>query len=250
MISRRNNKYERNSLIFREGFFSKKPNFGLTGDDDAIGRGCVKKCCKFTALLRDFASALPAFNMEYHYRKTFTGQSFETEALNFSDYEDCHFIACDLSACHFTAVAFIACTFEDCRFLGTKFNHSSLRTVHFLRCHFQDVTLVMTNKLLFGVSFSGCTLDFCKFYTMKLKGTRFNDCRLLAADFMKADLREVIFERCDLYRAEFDQANAAKADFSSSFNFSIDPERCNLTGARFSRKNLAGLLHKHQITVL
>ena len=92
-------------------------------------------------------------------------------------------------------------------------------------------------------------MDFSKFYTLKLKGTTFIDCSLLAVDFMSADLTESIFDNCDLYRAEFDKAIANKADFRSSYNYTIDPVRTKLKKAQFSIAGLKGLLAKHDIIV-
>ena len=47
---------------------------------------------------------------------------------------------------------------------------------------------------------------------------------MIAVDFMAADLTEVLFENCDLYRAEFAKAIANKANFKTSYNYTIDPK--------------------------
>jgi uncharacterized protein YjbI with pentapeptide repeats len=107
----------------------------------------------------------------------------------------------------------------------------------------------MCDKLIFGISFEDCILDFAKFYTVKLKGTFFTNCSLIAVDFMSADLTEVIFDHCDLYRAEFSKAIANKADFRTSFNYTIDPEKTKVKKALFALEGLKGLLHKHDIIV-
>jgi uncharacterized protein YjbI with pentapeptide repeats len=66
---------------------------------------------------------------------------------------------------------------------------------------------------------------------------------------MAADLSEVVFDNCDLYRAEFDKANASKANFKTSYNYTIDPEKTKIKKANFALEGLKGLLYKHNIIV-
>ncbi len=79
---------------------------------------------------------------------------------------------------------------------------------------------------------------------------RFRNCSLIAADFMKADLTEVLFDRCDLYRALFSNTILNKADFRTSFNYSLDPEKNKIKKALFSLGSVKGLLEKHEIEVV
>jgi uncharacterized protein YjbI with pentapeptide repeats len=51
----------------------------------------------------------------------------------------------------------------------------------------------MVDKLIFGVNFTNCVLDYAKFYTLKLKGTLFCNCSITAADFMESDLTDAVF---------------------------------------------------------
>jgi uncharacterized protein YjbI with pentapeptide repeats len=82
-----------------------------------------------------------------------------------------------------------------------------------------------------------------------MKGTTFKNTSLVAVDFMSADLTAVSFNKCDLYRTEFDKAIADKADFRSSYNYSIDPKKTKLKKAQFCIKGLKGLLTKYDIIV-
>jgi uncharacterized protein YjbI with pentapeptide repeats len=107
----------------------------------------------------------------------------------------------------------------------------------------------MVDSLLFSVEFKDCVLDYAKFYTLKLKGTTFSNCSLIAVDFMNSDLTEVVFDNCDLHKSVFVDAVANKADFTTSYNFSIDPEKNKLKKARFSEAGLKGLLDKYDIIV-
>jgi uncharacterized protein YjbI with pentapeptide repeats len=59
-----------------------------------------------------------------------------------------------------------------------------------------------------------------------------------------------LFENCDLERATFEKTILEKADMSTSFNYSIDPERNMIKKAKFSRNGLAGLLEKYDIEII
>jgi uncharacterized protein YjbI with pentapeptide repeats len=65
---------------------------------------------------------------------------------------------------------------------------------------------------------------------------------------MSTDLTEVLFENCDLYRSEFAKAIANKANFKTSFNYTIDPKTTKLKKSICFR-GLKGLLYKHDIEV-
>ena len=186
---------------------------------------------------------------EYFLDKGFNTIIYDKDDLNFKDFECCVFNNCNFSACTFLAVTFIDCVFNDCIFNEAKINYVAFRTASFNRCEIKEVNFAMCDKLIFEVSFTDCILDFSKFYTLKIKGTPFVNCSLIAVDFMAADLTNVIFDNCDLYRSEFDRAIANKADFRTSYNYTIDPSKTKLKKAVFALKELKGLLFKHDVLV-
>ncbi len=73
--------------------------------------------------------------------------------------------------------------------------------------------------------------------------------KLCEIDFTESDLRGSVFENCDFMRATFDKTVLEKTDFSSSFNYSIDPEKNRIRKARFSLAGVAGLLNKYDIEI-
>lgn len=189
--------------------------------------------------------------MSSHYilEQEFKKRHFEPDAIKHTEFEKCHFERCDFSQCDFLAVSFIDCVFSRCNFNGAKINYIALRTASFHHCTMKDINFAMCDKLLFDIAFHYCVLDFSKFYTLKLKGTSFVQCSLIAVDFMSADLTEVVFDHCDLYRAEFAKAIANKANFKTSYHYSIDPEKTRLKKAVFSLAGVKGLLTQHEIVV-
>ncbi len=186
---------------------------------------------------------------QYIHNLNFDNITFEEQEVNFKEFECCTFNNCDFSSCTFIAVTFIDCTFNDCVFSGAKINYVAFRTVFFNRCKIEDVNFAMCDKLIFEIHFKACTLDFSKFYTLKIKGTTFVDCSIIAVDFMATDLTQVVFENCDLYRSEFSKAIANKANFKTSYNYTIDPTKTKIKKAVFSLAGLKGLLAKYDIVV-
>lgn len=185
------------------------------------------------------------YNLDLQYNDITYGEN----EVNFKEFESCTFTNCDFSQCNFIAVTFIDCNFNNCNFTSSKINHVALRTVFFNTCKMTDVNFSMCDKLIFEVHFKDCILDFSKFYTLKMKGTTFTNSSLVAVDFMSTNLTEVLFSHCDLYRSEFEKAIADKADFRTSYNYSIDPKKTKLKKAQFSIEGLKGLLIKYDIIV-
>ena len=186
---------------------------------------------------------------EYFAEIEYESVSYGTDEANFKEFEGCTFNNCDFSACTFLAVTFIDCTFNNCIFSGARINYVAFRTVNFNHCQIQEVNFAMCDKLIFEIHFNGCVLDFSKFYTLKIKGTTFTNCSMVAVDFMSTDLTGVLFDNCDLYRSEFSKAIADKADFRTSRNYTIDPEKTKIRKAIFSKDGIKGLLFKHDLVI-
>ena len=66
---------------------------------------------------------------------------------------------------------------------------------------------------------------------------------------MESDLSEAMFDNCNLRHAVFIVTTAHKTDFSTSYDFIIDPEKNKLKRAIFSSDNLAGLLKKYDLVI-
>lgn len=179
----------------------------------------------------------------------FTNKIYRTDEIMYKDFERCTFTGCDFTQCDYTGTAFIDCDFIGCNFSEAKISYVSFRGAFFNNCNFTAVNFSMCDPLLFAVEFKECRLDYAKFYTLKIKGTIFTDCSMIAADFMKTDLTGVMLDNCDLHQSVFIDAIANGADFTTSYNYTIDPERNKLKRARFSQDGLKGLLAKYDIIV-
>jgi uncharacterized protein YjbI with pentapeptide repeats len=105
------------------------------------------------------------------------------------------------------------------------------------------------NQFAMSFSFDHCILTNSTFYQTKLKQTKFKNCNLNEVDFTLADLSGSDFYKCDFAGAIFDQTNLEKADFRTSFNYSIHPETNKIKRSKHSQMELSGLLDKYDITI-
>ena len=70
-----------------------------------------------------------------------------------------------------------------------------------------------------------------------------------AHDFALLYLGVHLFDNCDLERTTFANTIIEKADFRTSYNYTIDPEFNRIRNAKFSLSQVAGLLRKHDIRI-
>ncbi len=93
------------------------------------------------------------------------------------------------------------------------------------------------------------TLNNSSFYKTKIKNTSFKNTQLQEADFTECDLTNSLFDNCDLARTTFDATIIEKADFRTSYNYSIDPEINRIKKAKFSIPGISGLLDKYDLEI-
>jgi len=98
--------------------------------------------------------------------------------------------------------------------------------------------------------FESCILDNAIFFKKKNKKAVFKDCSMIETDFTEADLSDAKFENCNLHRAFFERTILKSADFSTAYNFIIDPDNNDIKKAKFSAQGLPGLLAKYDIRIV
>ena len=128
-----------------------------------------------------------------------------------------------------------------------KFDATGLKNVFFTNCKLIGVDFSGCKDFLFSVGFENCILDYSFFLKKKLKNTIFKKCSIKEANFADSDLTNARFLECDLLMTQFEKTQLYGADFTTSYNFIIDPELNRMKNARFSVNGLAGLLNKYGI---
>ncbi|WP_116788163.1 pentapeptide repeat-containing protein [Flavobacterium psychrotrophum] len=186
---------------------------------------------------------------DYIINKQYSGSIFFEREIIYHDFERCTFDDCDFSAVDFSGVAFIDCIFINCNFAKARINYVSFRDVQFTGCDFTEVNFVTVDKLLFKFAFKDCKLDYTKFYAFKMRNTLFENCSMIAVDFMEADITGSVFDNCNLHKSVFIDTTANKTDFSTAYNFTIDPEKNKLKKAIFTTEGLKGLLTKFDLVI-
>ena len=181
--------------------------------------------------------------------KIFEKIDYTVNRLTKGSYEKCSFVNCRFSATDVQGINFTDCTFKSCDLSTAKINKSAFKCVKFkdsklLGVHFENI-----NDFFFSVDFENCILNMSSFYKLTMKKTQFKKCSLQEVDFAECNLSGAMFSDCDFTRAKFDRTVLEKADLSTSFNYSIDPERNKIKKAKFSLYGIAGLLDKYEIEI-
>lgn len=177
-------------------------------------------------------------------------QTFEkVDFLEKGEYENCTFNNCNFADNDLSSFKFIDCTFTGCNLSMAKLNNVVLRDVAFRDCKMLGLHFDACNDFSLSFSFDHCVLNFSSFYKIKIKQTVFSHSQLQETDFTEADLSQAVFDDCDLRQAVFDFTTLEKADFRTSYNYSIDPENNRIRKARFSIWGIRGLLDKYGIEI-
>lgn len=175
--------------------------------------------------------------------------SYTEEGIYKEIFDYCTFSKCDFTKAKVISSIFNDCIFTDCNFSMTDLNESTLNNVTFKDCKIMGVNFSRCHDFIFEVGFDNCILDYSSFEKRKMSKTRFVRSSLKGVDFASADLKQSEFIDVDLTDAIFYSTNLQEANFSSSFNYIIDPDENNIKKARFSREGLAGLLSKYNIII-
>lgn len=166
-----------------------------------------------------------------------------------AEYENCHFIQCTFNEINLNNYSFSECVFEGSDLSNVKIANTSFKDVQFRQSKLLGLKFEEVNPFLLSVLFESCSLNFASFYKVILKGTNFSNCSLQEVDFSGTDLTDSTFDNCDFSGAIFDLANLKNVNFRTSYNFSIDPSRNQLTKAKFSKENCLGLLNNLKIKI-
>jgi uncharacterized protein YjbI with pentapeptide repeats len=184
-----------------------------------------------------------------HIQKTFEKVSYTGQKINNREFEDCIFMNCDFSNSDFSNNTFMDCEFIDCNLSMMNLSGSSLKTVGFKNCKLLGLLFHTCADFMFSVHFQDCVLDYASFANKKMPKTKFNSCSLKESAFIGTNLTSSVFENCNLDNAIFNDTQLAGADFSTAYNYKIDPAFNPMKKAKFSIQGIAGLLDKYDIKI-
>jgi uncharacterized protein YjbI with pentapeptide repeats len=169
--------------------------------------------------------------------------------INNREFEDCIFKNCDFSNSDFSYNMFVDCEFIDCNLSMLQLGSTGLKTISFKNCKLLGIQFHTCDDFLFGVHFEECVLDYASFANKKMPKTKFNSCSLKEVTFIGTNLTNAVFENCNLDNAIFNETQLAGADFTTAYNYKIDPEFNPMKKAKFSTVGIPGLLDKYDIKI-
>jgi fluoroquinolone resistance protein len=181
--------------------------------------------------------------------KIFDKADFNESPMPKGDYENCTFLGCNFSGTNLSGINFAECEFKACNISLARLDMTSFKDVKFIDCKLLGLHFEGCNDFLFTVYFENCILNLSSFYKRNLRKTKFINTTLKEVDFTEADISAALFDDCDFSGATFERTVLEKADFRSSFNFSIDPETNKIKKAKFSAQGAIGLLDKYDIDI-
>jgi uncharacterized protein YjbI with pentapeptide repeats len=184
-----------------------------------------------------------------HIQKTFEKITYINKKINNREFEDCVFKNCDFSNSDFSNNSFMDCEFIECNLSLTQLAGSSLKTVSFKNSKLMGIQFQACQDFLFNVQFQDCVLDYSSFANKKMPKTKFNSCSMKEVTFIGTNLTQSVFGNCNLDNAIFNDTILAGADFTSAYNYKIDPEFNPMKKAKFSNQGIAGLLDKYDIKI-
>ncbi len=184
-----------------------------------------------------------------HEHKTFEKVSYTGKEAKSREFEYCTFKTCDFSNTDFSHSRFSDCTFIGCNLSMLKLHRAALHNVSFQECKLLGVNFSECDDFIFSVRFENCILDYASFMQKKMAKTQFIASSLKNVAFANATLDKAVFEKTDLGGAVFNGTQLKEADFTTAFNYDIDPELNNIRRAKFSLYGVSGLLTKHGIRI-
>lgn len=185
----------------------------------------------------------------YFQDKNFSLINFAEQIIKPGEYDGCKFEACIFSGIDLSGFEFEDCIFSNCDFSNTKISGVAFKNVQFEHCKLIGLQFDECNPFLLEFHFNVCILNYSSFYQLKIIKTIFTKCILQEVDFTETNLSEANFTECDFSGAMFNATNLRKADLRTSYNFSINPEQNQISGAKFSLETLPGLLHQYNIEI-
>lgn len=167
---------------------------------------------------------------EEYYHCTFEHCDFTEILFQKTNFEECRFVACNLSLCKSNGTSWNKVSFEQCKLTGANFCHA--------------------NKFTFSAKFSECLMQYVSFQGLNLQGFSYSKCQLTEADFSTCNLKKAVFDNCNLDRTIISHCNLEEADFSTAFNFIINPNDNRMKKAKFSLQNLPGLVAVFDVKIV
>ncbi len=187
--------------------------------------------------------------MEIILDKTFENIDYSKTTFPKGEYDNCIFINCNFSEINLSNCIFSECEFRECNLSNAIVRATAFKEVYFYASKMLGIAFDEIDDFLISMSFEECKLSFCSFKGLSLKKQKNVKCDMEQVDFTEANLSDALFDECNLEHAIFEFTKLENVNFKTSINYTIDPEINTITGAKFSLRNVSGLLEKYKIKI-
>jgi fluoroquinolone resistance protein len=185
-----------------------------------------------------------------HDNKIFEDITYAEKIINGREFHDCTFKKCDFSNSEFSNSKFVDCIFEGCNLSMMKLGGTTLNNAIFKHCKILGVNFSQCQDFLFTVRFEHSLLDYSSFMDKKMLKTYFIKTTLKEVTFTGAILSGSVFDDTDLYGAVFNRTGLTSVNFTTAYNYTIDPELNTMKKAIFSLIGVPGLLSQYDIKIV
>jgi len=189
-----------------------------------------------------------------HFSQTFVDADLSFEEMEFVEFEDCTFRACNFSEATFKLCKFIDCLFLKSNLSVVDFNQSKLSNVTFDQCKLIgiDWTRISWSAIVRGapITFTDSILNDGSFFGLALEELVAESCQAHTVDFREGDFNHANFSKTDFMDSLFNETNLSYADFTDASNYQIDVYYNKVNGARFCRIEALSLLESLEIELV
>lgn len=188
--------------------------------------------------------------MDHYFEdKIFDGPAAQAGDVAPGTYEGCQFTAIDWTGSDLSGFAFIDCRFEKCNLSNTALVQTRISGCNFTQCKCIGTYFDKSSPAIFSAFFTNTVLDLSGFHGLNLKSCRFLNCSLQEVDFSEANLSGLQLDNCNLAGALFDHSRLEGTDFSTAYDYRIDPAQNSIKKAIFTTAGLVGLLYPYDIVI-
>ncbi len=189
---------------------------------------------------------------------TYEDVSFERINFNGSRIESSTFLDCQFAGCSLVEAELRSCRFQRCSFTDCDLSLLQLPSSEFSSTTFKgtklvgvDWTMARQNQPALGnpLSFKASILNHCTFIGLAMPSLELIDCVAHEVDFRQTDLQSADFSGTDLLGSLFMETDLSGADLRTARNYTIDPTKNLLSGARLSMPEAISLLHALDIVL-
>lgn len=174
--------------------------------------------------------------------ETYKERDFTSNKFLSKEFDNCSFIDCNFQEMHLSNLNFLECNFFNCNLTNTLWGGTTLNEVTFENCKLLGSNFSVCNPFMLRVRFRESNLSLALCTGLDLKNTDFDHCTLKNTDFTDALLTGANFDASNLMDATFKNTRLEKANFTTAYNYTIDPNNNHLKGARFGTLGISGLL--------